>query len=867
MGKNQPNNYAQKEDEPVNLVPLPRKEASKIYSEKEVLKYADKFVLNRDILEDSEDYKKLKIVKFFAYFNAENQIDTCAVRFEDQHGKKHVLTYWYNGKNLKMSGYKTLIYGRNLLAEFPGKPVLIHEGEKCADIGNKELDNFVSVSWNGGGKKWDLIEGLEILKGREVYLLPDDDQMRAASSREVFPPEEQPGIKTMLGLQKKLKKLKIDSINIGVFPEVREVKESGADIEEILQCYSPEIITKEILKLRNSPQNIADKLIKNKEKEDGARNNGKNKINNGIEQRKEAKGKSGENQKSKRNRLELENNSNMGINPDSPSSNGASSDYPFEILGIADDGRAYFLNYENRLLSYELETLTDKKLIGLAGLRFFRNAHNGHPKSQDWIQEIDSIMQISNKIDFNLDKCKGRGAWKDDKGRICYHDGKNTIGDFDPEEIFLRKPVKNIGLKSKDCDAGTRAEIMELSKKFSFATSADAVRLLSHAAISPFGGALTWRTAILVTGESGSGKSTIIRIVYNVISHAFYVSGIKSTASGIVQDAGGDSVNFSIDEAEGKGQKHIERIEDIFSIVRGSTEEGAPKTLMGSATGKSVKYEMKSMFSFGAVNASIGNVADDNRIIKVNIKKQDNFESFVVTMGKIKKLLTKEVCNGIRAFTWRNLKKIIALSERLELIIQIVTKQDARFAAGESILLATNLIVWENQTDNIPDEDLTNYVKEFYSTQTQEEKRDEITEMINRLLDETVFFGQEKDRLSMRFMLVEMKKFLDLKDKLGEALSTMILDDKNIYIQYDTYRAYKKTVEQYGMTVFPSERELAIAQNHHEIMKILQVGKGYQRQLERHKNMIMAKHNINLDAGAKTCTVVGGFLEYNLEEE
>ena len=205
------------------------------------------------------------------------------------------------------------------------------------------------------------------------------------------------------------------------------------------------------------------------------------------------------------------------------------------------------------------------------------------------------------------------------------------------------------------------------------------------------------------------------------------------------------------------------------------------------------------------------------------------------------------------------------MGERLEIIIQEVTKQDARFAAGESILLATNLIVWENQTDNISDEDLTKYIRNFYSTQTQEEKRDEITEMINRLLDETTITGEKKERKSFREMLVEMKKFLDWKFSENEQEDFIVLNGAVIN-DYE-YREYKSTVEHYGLTIHLKSRELAIAQNHHEIMKILQVGKGYQRQLERHKEAIVVKHNINIDSGTKTCTVVGGFLNYQQGDE
>ena len=829
-------------------------EARKIYTDEIVLKYASDFVLNRDVDKGSPDFKKLEIVKYFPYRTAESLIDLMVVRFRDQRDKKHVLTYWYNGKNVVMKGYPVLIYGRNLLAKYPDKPFIFHEGEKPTDVANESLTDFVHLSWNGGGKKWKKIQGLEVLKGREGFLLPDDDQMRSKATKEIMSPGDQPGIITMSGLGKRLKKeVGVDAFNLGVFPEARAIKESGADIEEILQVFSPEIITEQISKAKEkhdsifvnttTSQKTAKAILKNKENKDGRERSERN-IKNGGETNHKIH--------------------NSSVLHGSDSRDGDST-YPFKILGIADDGMAYFLDYTGRMVCCRTTQINENFLLDTFGLDHFTKKYGKYPSKTEWGEEVDVTRQFSKLIDFDPDSCKGRGTWKDDQDRICYHDGKNTIGDFDTDETFLRKRVKNIGLKSKDCPFGIRKEIMELSKKFSFSTSSDAVRLLSHAAVSPFGGALNWRTAILVTGSSGSGKSTVVDNVCKPIASPIMPWGGETSEAAIRQYSANDSTPEYIDEMDGDNKKDRDRIDSIFTLMRSSTTDNSPVTGKGSISGKVSIFRMKSMFCFVAVNDAIANSANDNRIVRINFKKQENFKQFVEDLQEVKKLLTKENCNGIRAFTWRNLKKIIALGERLELIIQIVTKQDARFAAGESILLATNLIVWENQVQELSDEDLTSYVKEFYKNQTQEAKRDEVEEMINRLLDETVLFGRDRDRLSMRFILVKMKRFLDWKFERGESLSTLTTDAR--IIDYGTYKEYKKTVEQFGLSAHVKTRELAIAQNHHEVMRILNIAKGYQRQLERHKNLRLEKQAITIDSGTKICTVLGGFLEYEIDGE
>lgn len=774
------------------VIPLKKDDALKKYTEETVLKLAH-FVLN-------DKGRKFHISEdgWFPYYDKNGLIDLVIVRFEDENSKKEVLTFYWNGKNIAMKSYPILLFNRHILAKTK-KPVIIHEGEKYINIAEEKLPEFTHTAWNGGGKKYRNIQSLSILDDKEVFLLPDDDK---------------PGRETMSGLQEMLK----GSTIIPYFKKARNKKNKGADIEEILQTYSPQEITKTILGLRP-----------------------KNEENNS-------------------------NNNDIASN-NSDSTGTIDNSYPFKILGIADDGRAYFLDYENRMLNFELSTLTQNKLIDIAGLQFFKTKYSGEmPKKADWTTEIDALMHISKKIDFDLESCKGRGAWKDNKGNICYHDGKNTAGTFDPSWTFLRKPRKDIGLNSPDCTAETRKEIMKICQNFNFKTKADTIKLLSWAVLAPFGGALKWRPAILVTGESGSGKSTVIENIVQPISKYTPASGSESTEPGIRQMMANDSTSILLDEAENKGVKDRERLKSIFSLMRVSTTDNAPPIIKGSTGGKSMSFMVRAMFGFSAINATIDNSADDNRIIRINFIIKDNFTQFVDDFEKIKRILTDENCKGIRAFTWRNFDKIIAMGARLESVIQKVTKQNARFAAGESILLAANIIVWENLTHNLTEEQLFKYTENFYKNQKMEDSRDETTEMIERLLDETILMARDKKRISFRKILVSMKLYLDINKNSSSNSDAFFESYRKSAIGPDGYDEFKQTIEHYGLSIHGKSRELAISQNHHEIMKILEIGRGYHRQLERHKSVIFSQENVWMDSTTKKCTVLSNFLNYEKDE-
>lgn len=811
----------------VNYVSLTREEARKIYTDEKVLEYAN-FALNRKknepIPEDSKEYRALEISKFWPYYNSDRMIDIMVVRFEHKKGKD-VLTYYYDGKNLKMKNYPVLLYNRDKLAADPEKPVLFHEGEKCCDYATNDLPDFVHVTWNGGGKKVKKVVGFDMLAGRKCYILPDDDQKIDKKTGDLLPKEKQPGYQTALDLKNRLRnEAGVDAVIVPFIESVREIKSDGADIVEILQVKTPDEITEHIL--RGDHERIGKKL---------ANNVNDTFLDKSIDTYPDCD----------KNRVFNDGNTD--------------GNYPFQILGIADDNRAYFLDYENRMISHDLPSLTDKKLIDLAGLTFFKSIYGCIPSREEWLEEIDNIMQIAKRTDFDIDSIRGRGAWRDNSGNICYHDGQRTTGKYDKGWTFVRRPRRDIGIFDKPCEFGIRQEIMNICKTFSFATDSDAVRLLAWSTLAPFGGALKWRPAILVTGESGTGKSTVLDNVSRPISAATAASGTSTTEAGIRQYCGIDSNGVSIDEAEKKKQKDKERMDGIFSLMRGSTTDDAPRSFKGTLSGYASTFQMRSMFLFAAIDPTVDDTANDNRIIRVNFRRVNNFSDFTENLKRIKELLTRENCRGIRAFTWKNLSKIIDVGARLEHIIQKITGQDARFSAGESILLACNLVVWDGFESDVSDDFLIEYVSVFYRGQTHEDRRDETQEMIDRLLDETVRIDESHEKHSLREMLTEMKLFID-REFLRENQAYGNIDLTRDVIDYGRFELYRKVVEQHGLTIHKKSRELFIAQNHHVIMRILEVGKGYHRQIERHKNVIERSITCGMDKTTKRGVVIGNIL-------
>jgi hypothetical protein len=219
-----------KADKPVEkLVTLTLAESRKVYKASAVTELG-KFIFGDDLIEGAE----LKIEKVFPCLNESGDVDFIEVRFYPscfKDNKKRPCVIWYNGKRLKSKSNPHGLFGRELLAANPDKPILIVEGPKCQEAA-KALTGFVPIAWNGGAQGQRKID-FTPLKGRSVYIYPDDDNAGEKSANETA--------KILQGIAK-------DIIIIRPLPEARAIKPEKADIVEALQVKTPQEITEYILK-------------------------------------------------------------------------------------------------------------------------------------------------------------------------------------------------------------------------------------------------------------------------------------------------------------------------------------------------------------------------------------------------------------------------------------------------------------------------------------------------------------------------------------------------------------------------------------------------------------------------------------------
>jgi len=756
---------------PPALVPLEREKAKEIFNPTALVDTIKKFkLLTGDV----------HFVKVWPYYNADGLIEIFDVRFENENGKKAVITFFWDGSVMRMKGAPILLYNRHKLKADSVTPVLIVEGAKSAEAA-EHIPGFIPVTWNGGGKKYKMVDWSP-LQGREVFILPDDDQKlygeKHPQAGELIPAENQPGIDTAIGIQKKIPHAKIIPPPL----EARKVKADGADIVEILQVMKPAEVAEYILKTppmqfgkTPPPSSLIDTP-----------------------------------------RYDI---------PDTPEG------FPFRILGVADDGKSYFLDRHERLTSFSLGGITQNKLLTLASLTFwqgeFATGKGGVMMRDDWTAAIDAVIQVAGVIDFDPDKIRGRGAWRERDGRICYHDGLHTRGEASSERLYLRMTRKDIGLDSPAPKLNDLKAVLEVTGQLSFETRADMIRCVAWSTLAPFAGALPWRPAGLLTGRSESGKSTIVDMIVKPLSMPFIFSGGETTEAGIRQTIKNDAVAIVIEEAETDTPKKRQRREDVLSLMRQSTSDETPKAAKGTIDGKGMHFTLRSMFMFVAISPEVESIADDNRLFRVNLEKNEN--DWPALKKRLGELLVPELCAKVRALTWSRLDEIFEMAHIMSPVIQKVTNKSARFALAESMLFAAYQVIWKQ--NNLTENEMYEFFEKVYEMQPVEESRDETSELLDRLLDESIQDG--KDRYTIRRVLQNIVK------GIGDS----------------TY--FKDVAGRYGLGITP-DGHLAIAKNFYAISRIIERGQGYQRIFFRHPLLVDRGKSVSLGGKIRNCVIIDG---------
>lgn len=309
------------------------------------------------------------------------------------------------------------------------------------------------------------------------------------------------------------------------------------------------------------------------------------------------------------------------------------NDTYFRCLGY-DHDIFYILQFEKRqICEMKKGDFTESGLISLAP-RDWWEAHFPSKTGIDKATAIDWIFRKCYKAGvFRPDSVRGRGAWLD-AGRSVYHFGSHLMVDNkvidtkDIESDYIYEVSKKISIDTSDSlSAKDGRMILNTAKMFRFTRPASAPLLSGWLMLSRICGALNWRPHIWVTGESGSGKSTIVdKFIHTLTLNSSVFAQGNSTEAGIRQHLKSDALPVLFDESEQNNEREQNRVQNILSLIRQSSSQSGAQTLKGTTTGSSIQYNIRSMFMLSSIQVNMLMQADRERItvLALQPKRQNN---------------------------------------------------------------------------------------------------------------------------------------------------------------------------------------------------------------------------------------------------
>ncbi len=306
-----------------------------------------------------------------------------------------------------------------------------------------------------------------------------------------------------------------------------------------------------------------------------------------------------------------------------PSSRGADDRMPGEIypgspvtaLGVS--GKFFF--YLDALGQLQaVDTHTKDRMRGIFGVhaanlhRYFAQ-YDKSGKVSGWKQEdlaTNMVSACSEKGVWNMaDRVRGLGAWPDDDGGVVMHCGQRILSKgqwYRPAQIdehvypsfaAIAEPLKKAKTVD-DEDPGTM--VLEALRTWSWRRrDTDAYLLFGWICCALFGGALSWRPLVWITGDAGTGKSTMQDLVYQILGGdgGGVLKTEDTTEAGLRQRIGQSTVPVLLDEIEAEADPR--KVKSVVKLARLAASGGM--VFRGGADHQGTSFTSRNCFMFSSI--------------------------------------------------------------------------------------------------------------------------------------------------------------------------------------------------------------------------------------------------------------------------
>lgn len=517
----------------------------------------------------------------WTYRDAEGRVIGYVCRFDLGNGKKDVcpISWCRNSEGRERWKWKSFpkprpLYGLDELAAKPSAPVLVVEGEKCADAARAILPKAAVVSWPGGSKAVGYADWTPLAE-RRVTIWPDADE---------------PGRNAAKGIERILESsaASVRVMDIGGKPD-------GWDIADaIAEGWGAGALRDALTSGRVG--DVKESLTVDPEES-----------------------------------LRVQESCIAECEPPAdylsaePMVSAPESEEPFRILGQA-DGVFYYLPLDTQqVVALHAPQHRKLELLQLAPAHYWETTYPSK-EGAEWFAAANSLIQRAKRVDFDPSLVRGRGAWLDD-GRVIFHagtkllvDGQETALDAHSSRWTYQKGRRLDAELVQPLRAKDAGKLLELTSCFQFRNALDAKLLAGWLALAPICGALEWRPHLWLTGPAGTGKTWILdNVVRPVLGNcALYVQSV-TTEAGIRQLLGCDALPVVFDEAEAEREADQRRMQAVLILARQASRESDGRIAKGTAGGQALTWHIRSCFMFSSIGIAATQRADLSRVTVLDL--------------------------------------------------------------------------------------------------------------------------------------------------------------------------------------------------------------------------------------------------------
>lgn len=496
------------------------------------------------------------------------------------------------------------------------------------------------------------------------------------------------------------------------------------------------------------------------------------------------------------------------------------------LKGYSKEGNFYYYNTETMNIS-SLSPMehTRNNLLAMAEgkywgdrYRYKKNAEGENTLNPDFDYIVENIFREQRKVGFfDYANIRGYGVHADNNNIIV------NLGD----SIYLRgeiKPIHGSDIKTKffyeanrpididfnDCLTDQEGEeIISAFKHISYKNKIDYIPLCGFIAMAQVFGALKWRSQLWLTGEKGSGKTTILEYIKPLLP--FSIAVRDSTASGIRQEVTNDSMAIMYDESEPNSEKARKIMTEIMEFARQSSNMSDSMQLRGTASGKAIKFRPNVIFMFSSIQKFLPTVADISRFYPIELRGSASHDK--LHYEELEKKMMNISSFGNKLFV-RMVRNFEAFKKNVELCKDILKENgyESRQADQLSPLVAGYHFIGN----------------------TAELRRDEAEYTIQRInFKESDYVRDNADN--------ESEKCLDtILDSIIPGKGITILQTIEDFRSKPGLNFADKDLETVGLKFFIKSEELFISANHHQLIKLLErtMYSDYAALLRRHDDFM-----------------------------